>query len=139
MGVLRTSIARIIEVEQICKNRNIHTKILILLKYHLFQYLLSHFQPVIVGSKQDKFSKVLIFLGRFFTFHTSVQSSTCKNFANMNTSRDPPNVPRSAKRSAECSIIFCKFSVPLFNRRIGEGMTEPLFLAFFQFFGHFFN
>ena len=30
-------------------------------------------------------------------------------------------------RSAECSVIFGEFSVPLFDGGTGKGMTEPLF------------
>ena len=36
-------------------------------------------------------------------------------------------VPRSEECSVECSVIFGKFSVPLFDGGPGEVMTEPLF------------
>ena len=48
--------------------------------------------------------------------------------------RDTRNVPRSAEHSAECSVIFGEFGVPLFNGGTGEGKKEPLFLAFLAFF-----
>ena len=51
--------------------------------------------------------------------------------------RDSLNVPRSAERSAECSVIFGEFCVPLINGGTGEGEKEPLFLAFFSLFKFF--
>ena len=34
--------------------------------------------------------------------------------------RDPPNVPSSAERSGEGSVIFSEFSVPLFKGGTGK-------------------
>ena len=47
---------------------------------------------------------------------------------------DRPNIPCSAERSVECSVIFGPSRVPLFNGGTGGGKKEPLFLAFFAFF-----
>ena len=48
-----------------------------------------------------------------------------------------PNVPCSAERSVECSVILGQFSVPLFNEgtrkvKTQPGKKEPPFLAFLQ-------
>ena len=57
--------------------------------------------------------------------------------------RDSPNVPCSAERSDECSVIFGEFCVLIINRGTGEGEKEPLFgifttfLIFFQFYTFF--
>ena len=45
--------------------------------------------------------------------------------------RDSPNVPRSAERSAKCSVIFGQFLVLLFNGRTGKVKRNPYFQHFF--------
>ena len=40
--------------------------------------------------------------------------------AHKNESKDPPNVPCSAERSGERSVIFSEFSVPLFKGGTGK-------------------
>ena len=47
--------------------------------------------------------------------------------------RDSPNVPCSAERSNECSVIFGEFCVLIINRGTGEGEKEPLFGIFYHF------
>ena len=42
-------------------------------------------------------------------------------------SRDPPNVPCSAERSEEGSVIFSEFSVPLFKKEHGRYKGTPIF------------
>ena len=51
--------------------------------------------------------------------------------------RDLPNVPCSAEHSAECSLIFGQFGVPLFKGGRGKVKRKVYFLQFSEFFFNF--
>ena len=51
--------------------------------------------------------------------------------------RDLPNVPCSAEHSAECSLIFGQFGVPLFKGGRGKVKRKVYFLQFLEFFFNF--
>ena len=55
------------------------------------------------------------------------------NTKNARCCRDPPNVPCSAERSGEGSVIFNEFSVPLFKGGNREGMENLYFPQFFYY------
>ena len=48
-------------------------------------------------------------------------------YSTIDEDRDPPNVPCSAERSEEGSIIFSEFSVPLFKKEHGRYKGTPIF------------
>ena len=50
------------------------------------------------------------------------------------SNKDSPNVPCSAERSAECSVIFGQFLVLLFNGGTGKVKRNPYFQHFLTFF-----
>ena len=50
--------------------------------------------------------------------------------------RDPPNVPCSAERSKEGSVIFSEFSVPLFKGGTGKAWETFIFPSFKLFYNY---